>query len=197
VASIVERRASWTVVVTVSSVLLAVAGGCHGSGAQPGCPDAAPCPSANVPVVLVLTCDGEDVVQTTFTGPCAGQTLACQEPADASSIVGCTTASFASPSPGTCGLQLTFANGFVFTQSFTFAEQPGACPSCGPQLVPSPEIVPVFCAPDGGADAEVADAAAEAAMDVAAPDATPANDATVEAAVDASTDASGVDAPGE
>lgn len=150
-------RPSGIVVFAASSLVTAIGGGCTG-GAPPGCPDAAPCPSATVPVVLVITCDGEDIVQANLTGPCAGQTLLCQAPSDATTIVGCTTASFTSPSAGTCGAQLSFANGYVYSATFTFAEQPGSCPACGPQLVPSPEVVPVYCAPDGGDDADTGDA---------------------------------------
>lgn len=157
----VERRPSWIVVCIAPWVMTAVFAGCKG-GTSPGCPDATPCPSASVPVVLVVTCDGNDIVQSNLTGPCAGQTLACQAPSDAS-LVGCTTASFTSPTAGTCNAQLTFANGFVYSGSFNFTEQSGACPSCGPQLVPSPEVVPVYCAPEAGAsdaeaDAEISDA---------------------------------------
>jgi hypothetical protein len=102
------------------------------------------------PVVLVLSCDDSAVVQSSLSGPCTAGGLTCQDPAD-SGLAGCTSASFTASGAGECDLQLTFANGFVYTGSFTFAPQ-------GTALVPSPEVVPVYCAPD---DAGSPDATAE------------------------------------
>jgi hypothetical protein len=100
---------------------------------------------AVTPVVLVISCDDSAVVQASLTGTCAAQGFSCQDPADAA-LAGCVTASFSATGPGECDAQLTFANGFVYTQSFTFSDN-----EAGSAVVPSPEVVPVFCAPDGGA----------------------------------------------
>ena len=71
------------------------------------------------------------------------------------SVADCTTASFAATGPGECDVQLTFANGFVYSGSFTFTEEHGA-------VVPSPEVVPVFCLTDAGAaETGVADASSD------------------------------------
>jgi hypothetical protein len=94
------------------------------------------------PVILVITCGGSPVVQSTLTGTCAAGGFSCQAPAEAG-IADCTTASFAATGPGQCEAELTFANGFVYSGSFTFTQGADA-------IVPSPEVVPVFCLTDAG-----------------------------------------------
>jgi hypothetical protein len=117
-------------------------------------------------VVLVITCDSDDVTNVSLTGPCAGQTVSCIEP-EAGTLAGCNAVSFAATGAGTCGATVTFANGFVYTGSFTYSERQSACASCGPQLVPSPEVVPVYCSHEAGAVPEAGPPANDGGADAA------------------------------
>jgi hypothetical protein len=126
-----------------AAALLAAGAGLAGLGCSKPCQGSA-C-AAITPVTLVLSCDGSQIVQSSLTGTCAGQMLACQDPAEAG-LDGCITASFGASGPGECDVALTFANGFVYTGSFTFSYD-----SSGTALVPSPQIVPVYCAPESDA----------------------------------------------
>jgi hypothetical protein len=128
----------------VALASLAVAGGVACSSSSHGCEGSA-CGNATVtPVVLVLSCDDSAVVQSTLTGPCSAGGISCQTPAG-SPLAGCNTATFTATGAGECDATLTFANGFVYTGSFTFAEDDAG-------LVPSPEVVPVYCAPADAGD---------------------------------------------
>lgn len=124
---------------------LAVLGVVACSSSRHGCSGAA-CGNATItPVLLVLSCDDSAVVQSSVTGPCSAAGISCQTPAG-SPLAGCNTATFTASGAGECDATLTFANGFVYTGSFTFAEDDGG-------LVPSPEVVPVYCPPaDAGDD---------------------------------------------
>ncbi len=95
-------------------------------------------------MILVISCGGSALVQSSLTGTCSASGFSCDVP-DAAPLAECTTASIEGTGPGPCDVELTFANGFVYSGSFTFSE--------GPQgLVPSPEVVPVFCLTDAGVD---------------------------------------------
>ncbi len=109
------------------------------------------CGGAVTPVLLVFSCDDSAVVQSSLTGPCSANGFSCAVP-DASPLDGCNTASFTASGPGQCQAQVTFANGFVYAGSFTFAEEDGG-------IVPTPEVVPVYCAPEdaGSPDAATPD----------------------------------------
>ncbi|MGD0523799.1 MAG: hypothetical protein ABSE49_01575 [Polyangiaceae bacterium] len=134
----------------VSSTVLGV-GACSSSKACEG----SACNGAVTPVILVLSCDDSAVVQSSLTGPCSAGGLSCQTP-DSSPLAGCDTATFTATGAGECDVQLTFANGFVYTGSFTFSEDDAG-------LVPSPEVVPVYCPPAdaGAADEGTSDAAGD------------------------------------
>jgi hypothetical protein len=107
------------------------------------CPGSGTCGTAQ-PVILVISCGGVALVQSSLTGTCSASGLSCDVP-DAAPLAECTTASIDATGPGECDVELTFANGFVYSGTFTFSQ--------GPQgLVPSPEVVPVFCLTDAGVD---------------------------------------------
>jgi hypothetical protein len=140
VGALVDARPSTLVVITAALALV-----------LPSCTRASPCQGSDscgtiYPAILVISCGGAALVQSSLTGTCSASGFSCDVP-DAAPLAECTTASIDPTGPGTCDVELTFANGFVYSGSFTFSE--------GPQgLVPSPEVVPVFCLTDGGADAQ-------------------------------------------
>jgi hypothetical protein len=140
VDALVDARPPTLVVLTAALAL-----------ALPACTRGTPCQGSDscgttYPAILVITCGGAALVQSSLTGACSASGLSCDVP-EAGPLAECTTASIDPTGPGTCDVALTFANGFVYSQTFTFSE--------GPQgLVPSPEVVPVFCPTDGGADAQ-------------------------------------------
>ncbi len=126
-------------------VSLAVLGVVACSSSRQACEGSACAGAAVTPVVLVLSCDDSAVVQSSVTGPCSAGGISCQTPAG-SPLAGCNTATFTATGGGECDATLTFANGFVYAGSFTFAEDDAG-------LVPSPEVVPVYCPPaDAGVE---------------------------------------------
>jgi len=141
-----------------------VAGGFDASVSPepPGCPVA--CPSGGLQV-FTLPCASAQLTSVMLTGACeAGDTSVSQ-------VLSGGEIAIASPGPGDCHVQLTFATGFVYSADVIFApiEQggPSGCPPCsyvGPAQGPI-QVPGAACLDGSVADGQTPASAADASVD--------------------------------
>ncbi len=97
-----------------------------GCSTHEDCPGAGGCPT-HAAVTFELSCNPNDLVSVTATGPCAHPDASLSWYRDATECCIVVPAATA----GTCHVVLTFATGFTYTQDVTFQDVQGdsCCPS--------------------------------------------------------------------